>query len=83
MRSYYENIFSQTREKEENCFITYVILEKNWIYYDLLKINKHKNPGLKILVKIIKLTCQIICKSRNSQLEDSTETKIIKFHLVY
>ena len=45
-----------------------LFLEKNCIYYDLLKINNHKNPEMKISVKIMKLTNQMIFKSCNSHM---------------
>ena len=64
-------------------------LEKNWIYYDLLKIINKKNPEMKISVKIMKLTNQMISKSRNSHINRKLTirgfqitTKIIKFDLV-
>ena len=59
----------------------------------LLKINAHKNRKIKISAEIIKFTNQMISKSINSntntdqeidsQLEDSIETKIVEFHLVF
>ena len=65
MRKYYEKyIFSKIREKEENFDLKIVFLEKNWIYYNLLKINKQKIPEMKISIKILKLTYQMISKSR-------------------
>ena len=61
--------FSQTREKIENSDIKYVIFPEDiWIYYNLLKINNEKNPKMKILVKIMKMTNQMISKSRNSHM---------------
>ena len=42
--------------------IKFVILDKNWIYYDLLKINDQKNLEMNTLAEIIKLTNQMISK---------------------
>ena len=63
-------------------------LKKNWIYYDLLKINNKKNLEMKISVKIVKLlnwypNLEIHIWIEILQSKDSVETKIIKFHLVY
>ena len=43
-------------------------LGKNWIYYDLLKINNKKDPEMKIFIKIMKLTNQMISISSNSHM---------------
>ena len=43
-------------------------LEKNGIYYDLLKINNKKNPKMNTSLKIIKLANQMIYKSFNSHM---------------
>ena len=43
-------------------------LEKNGIYYDLLKINEQKNLKINTSVNIIKLTNQMISNSRNSHM---------------
>ena len=48
-----------------------------WIYDDLLKINKQKIPKMKISVKIIKLTYQMISKSRKSHM--NRKQTIIRF----
>ena len=47
----------------ENFDIEFMILDKNWIYYDLLKMNDDKNPEMNPSMKIIKLTNQMISKS--------------------
>ena len=47
----------------ENFNINMWFLEKNWIYYDLLKINNQKIPEMNTSIKIIKLTNQMIYKS--------------------
>ena len=52
----------------ENFNINIRFLEKNRIFYGLLKMNNHKNLEMKISVKIMKLTDQIISKSRNSHM---------------
>ena len=58
-------IYSETTEKIENFDVKYVTLEKNWIYYDLLKISNQKNPKMNTSVKIMKLTNQMISKYYN------------------
>ena len=52
-------IYSETREKMENFDKSFVIFQKNCIYYDLLKIKDQKNPKMNTSVKIIKLTNQM------------------------
>ena len=56
MRNITKIILSETRQKMENFDLKYYNLKKNWIYYDLLKINNQKNPKMKISVKIMKFT---------------------------
>ena len=63
MVKYYENyIFINWRESGK-FDIEYLILEKNSIYYDLLKIKNQKNLEINTSVKIMKLTKQMISKS--------------------
>ena len=43
--------------------IKFMIFDKNWIYYELLKIKDQKNSEINTLAKIFKLTIQMISKS--------------------
>ena len=62
-----QKLYFQKLERNRRILIYRLwFLETNWIYYDLLKINKQKIPEMKISVKIIKLTYQMISKSRKS-----------------
>ena len=45
--------------------IRFLFFDKNWIYYELLKIKDQKNPEMNTTVKIFKLTNQMIFKSCN------------------
>ena len=75
----------------ENFYIKYVTFREELDYYDLLKINDKTNPETKILVKILKLTNQMISKSRNSHMNrkltirgfqrDQNEQSLIKHQI--
>ena len=48
--------------------IKFVIFRQELVFYDFSKISQHKIPEIKISVKIIKLTNQMISKSSNSHM---------------
>ena len=66
-----------------------MIFDKNWISYYFSKISQQKIPEIKMLVKIIKLTRQMISKLRNSicieilQLEIPKKQKLSNFTLYF
>ena len=57
--------YLETREKMEFIDIYFVILDKKWIYYELLKINDQKIPEMNTSEEIFKLNAQMKSKSCN------------------
>ena len=73
-------IFLETKEKEENFDVKIWFLEKNLIYCDFSKINRHKVIAMKVSVKILKLTYQMISKSRKSPMHRNITIREIQWN---
>ena len=64
-------IYLETREKMNLLIYNSWFLDKNWIYYELLKIKYQKIPEMNTSEEIFKLTSQMKSKSYNLYVMES------------